>query len=56
MLKLFYSYFINNQQGKKLYLWPNVNRLSLNVDKTNFIIFHPYNKPLKQDVKIKINK
>ena len=24
--------------------------------KTNFIIFHPYNKPLKQHVTIKINK
>ena len=33
-----------------------MNRLSLNIDKTNFIIFHPYNKPLKQHVTIKINK
>ena len=40
----------------KLYLWLNVNRLSLNIDKTNFIIFHPYNKTLKQHVTIKINK
>ena len=29
---------------------------SLNIDKTNFIIFHPYNKLLKQHVTIKINK
>ena len=41
---------------QKLYLWLNVNRLSLNIDKTNFLIFHPYNKPLKQHVAIKINK
>ena len=33
-----------------------MNRLSLNIDKTNFIIFHPYNKRLKQHVIIKINK
>ena len=34
----------------------NVNRLSLNIDKTNFIIFHPFNKPSKHNVTIKINK
>ena len=33
-----------------------MNCLSLNIDKTNFLIFHPYNKPLKQHVTIKINK
>ena len=45
-----------NKELQKLYLWLNVNRLSLNIDKTNFLIFHPYNKPLKQHVTIKINK
>ena len=45
-----------NKELNKLYLWRNVNRLSLNIDKTNFIIFHPYNKPVKQHVTIKINK
>ena len=45
-----------NKELEKLYLWLYVNRLSLNIDKTNFIIFHPYNKPLKQHVTIKINK
>ena len=44
-----------NKELKKLYLWLNVNRLSLNVSKTNFIIFHPYNKPLKQHITLKIN-
>ena len=33
-----------------------MNRLSLNIDKTDFIIFHPYNKPVKQKITIKINK
>ena len=49
-----------NKELKKLYLWLNVNRLnvnrlSLNVSKTNYIIFHPYNKPLKQHITLKIN-
>ena len=45
-----------NRELKKLYLWLNVNRLSLNIDKTDFIIFHLYNKPVKQKITIKINK
>ena len=45
-----------NRELDKLYLWLNVNRLSLNIDKTNYIIFHPFNKPLKQQITIKINK
>ena len=44
-----------NKELEKLYLWLNVNRLSLNIAKTNYIIFHPYNKPLKQNIEIKIN-
>ena len=45
-----------NKEPNKLYLWLNVNHLSLNIEKTNFTIFHPYNKPLKQFITIKINK
>ena len=45
-----------NNELKKLYTWLIVNRLSLNIDKTNFLIFHPYNKPVKQSITIKINK
>ena len=45
-----------NKELNKLYLWLNVNRLSLNIDKTNYIIFHPYNKPMKQHITIRINK
>ena len=45
-----------NNELKKLYTWLIVNRLSLNIDKTNFLVFHPYNKPMKQLITIKINK
>ena len=45
-----------NQELRKLYLWLSVNRLSLNLSKTNFVIFHPFNKPLKENVTIKFNK
>ena len=44
-----------NSELNKLFLWLNVNRLSLNIDKTNFIVFHPYNKPKKKHITIKIN-
>ena len=44
-----------NRELNKLYLWLNVNRLSLNIDKTIFIVFHPYNKPVKKRITIKIN-
>ena len=36
--------------------WLIVNRLSLNIDKTNFVVFHPYNKPLKQKITLKLHK
>ena len=42
-----------NQELKKLSLWLHVNRLALNVSKTNFVIFHAYNKPLKYNVTLK---
>ena len=44
-----------NNELKKLNLWLNVNRLSLNIAKTNFVIFRPYNN-LKGSITIKINK
>ena len=40
---------------KKLNMWLNVNRLALNVSKTNFVIFAPVNKPMKS-ITILINK
>ena len=45
-----------NKELSKLYLWLNINRLSLNFEKTHFIIFHPYNKTLQKQITIKINK
>ena len=47
---------IVNKELKKLYTWLLVNRLSLNIDKTNFIVFHPYNKPLNHKITLKIYK
>ena len=44
-----------NEELNKLFIWLNVNRLSSNIDKTNYIIFHPYNKPIKDHITIKIN-
>ena len=45
-----------NKELKKLNNWLIINRLSLNIGKTNFVIFHPYNKKIKKNVTLKINK
>ena len=42
-----------NNELKWLNHWLNLNRLALNITKTNFVVFHPHNKPLKQHVTIK---
>ena len=47
---------IVNKELKWLHHWLSVNRLALNISKTNFVIFHPYNKPTKEFITIKINK
>ena len=47
---------IINKELKELHTWLIVNRLSLNIDKTNFVVFHPYNKPLKHNITLKIQK
>ena len=31
-------------------------QLSLNIAKTKFLVFHPYNKPVKQKITLKIHK
>ena len=38
--------------------WLNlsVNRLALNIKPTNFVIFHPFNKPPKETITLQINK
>ena len=44
-----------NKELEKLYDWLCTNRLSLNISKTNFVIFHSVNKP-KICVTILINR
>ena len=34
--------------------WLSANKLSLNIKKTNFLIFHPYQKRLDYDIQLKI--
>ena len=45
-----------NKGLKELHTWLIVNRLSLNIEKTNFVVFHPYNKQLKRTITQKIQK
>ena len=45
-----------NKELKHLHTWLIVNRLSLNIEKTNFVVFRPYNKPLKYNITLKIQK
>ena len=47
---------ILNNGLKELHTWLIVNRLSLNIEKTNFVVFHPYNKKLKKNITLKIQK
>ena len=44
-----------NKELRELQKWL-VNRLSLNIDNTNFSVFHPYNKPLKHIITLKFHK
>ena len=37
----------------KVVVWLIANKLSLNIKKTNYIIFHPYQKPISYDIRIK---
>ena len=45
-----------NQELKQLSLWLKVNRLSLNISKTNFLIFHSTRRRLDQNVTLKLDK
>ena len=45
-----------NFELKKLNNWLIINRLSLNTSKTNFVIFHPYNKRVSSNVTLVINR
>ena len=45
-----------NKELEKLHDWLCLNRLSLNISKTNFVIFHAINKPKTYSVTLLINK
>ena len=47
---------IVNQELKNLNLWLNVNRLALNIDKTNFVIFHSPQNFIPKMITLKINR
>ena len=44
-----------NEELKKLSLWLNLNRLALNIDKTNFVIFRA-NRPMYHNVTLVMNR
>ena len=45
-----------NQELKSLSLWLKVNRLALNISKTNFLIFHSSQRSLNYNVTLKLDK
>ena len=45
-----------NEELKHLSLWLKVNRLALNISKTNFVIFHSSQRNLKHQVTLKLDK
>ena len=47
---------IINLELKKLSNWLIINRLSLNISKTNHLIFHPFNKKVNKKVTLIINR
>ena len=44
---------VNKELAKVLH-WLPPNKLSLNIKKSNFVIFHPYQKQVNYKVKLKI--
>ena len=44
-----------NQNIKNVTDWLNCNKLSLNIDKTNFVIFHPPQKKVAFKIKVIVN-
>ena len=46
---------IFNQELKSVFEWLFANRLSINVTKTEFIIFKPRKRPLNQRIVLKLN-
>ena len=44
-----------NFELNKIYSWHCPNKLSLNIDKTNFVFFHPHQKKIMHTVNLHIN-
>jgi len=44
-----------NRELVEMNTWLCANKLSLNIDKTHFIVFHPYQKQLNYSMKIEID-
>ena len=50
------KFTMKNKELRKFDTWLIVNRRSLNIAKTNFLIFHPINKTINQRITLKIHK
>ena len=40
---------------KKVHIWLSANKLSLNIEKSNFVMFHPVQKRIPKKVMLFIN-
>ncbi len=45
---------MTNCELSKLSIWLAVNKLSVNTDKTNFMVIKPYQRPIQSDVRIEL--
>lgn len=45
---------IVNNELKKIYNWLTANKLTLNIKKTNYVVFHPHQKRLDYQINLKI--
>ena len=47
---------IMNCELKKVKKWPDANRLTFNIDKTNFVVFHPPRIKISEPVIIRLGR
>ena len=47
---------IINLELKKLSMWLKIDRLFLSIGKTNFVVFHPFDKHLEYRIALKIDR
>ena len=45
-----------NKELAEVYKWLCVNKLSLNIEKSNFVIFHPRQRKIETNVQIVVNQ